>query len=117
QAQDLLGRKIVRDGALTLSALLDEIDSAAARLPADHPKLAQFRTGLISSIARLREVTATTVTTAAQDTDLVGSVAYHMLQWLGVVIGAWQWSQYAAVAIEREESDPVARATVDTAAF
>jgi hypothetical protein len=104
QSQDLLGRKIIRDGGVTLNALLDDIEQAAAELPADTVKLSTLRSELAANCARLREVTTTLVNATSSDPDLIGSIAHHYLQWLGVIIGGWQWCLYAA-------SDP------DTAAF
>ena len=37
------------------------------------------------------------------------------MQWLGVVIGGWQWCLFAKTASERNDAD--ARITLDTAAF
>ncbi len=64
QAQDLLGRKIVRERATTLNALLDEIDAAATELPADLPQLATLRFQLATCSKRLREATGDIVATA-----------------------------------------------------
>jgi hypothetical protein len=95
QSQDLLGRKIIRDGGVTLSALLEDIEHTAAELPADDARLSMLRSELIANCTRLREVTAALVDATSSDPDLIGSVAHHYLQWLGVVIGGWQWCLYA----------------------
>jgi hypothetical protein len=42
--------------------------------------------------------------------ELIGSVAHHYLQWLGVLVGGWQ----LALAASRAPDD---RATVDIAGF
>ncbi len=117
QAQDLLGRKIVRDRGVTLNALLDEMVKAAQALPADHGKLAALRTEVEASCARLREVAAGIARKSQTEPDLIGSVAHHFLQWLGVVIGGWQWCLYAGTATSKSATDAGARATLDAAAF
>ena len=43
--------------------------------------------------------------------ELVGSIAYPFLQWLGVVAGAWQWAIAAAAA------GTATRSTLDHAEF
>jgi acyl-CoA dehydrogenase len=116
QAQDLLGRKVVRERGATLNALLDEIQIAVNRLPADHARLARLRSEMTASAARLRESAAEIVRAAPNDPELIGSVAHHFLQWLGVLIGGWQWSLFAASAVQRGGT-PIAAATIDTAAF
>jgi len=90
QAQDLLGRKIIRDRCVTLNALLDDVQRTAERLPA-----CDLRTQMLANCANLREVATTLAREAESDPNLVGSVAHHFLQWLGVVIGGWQWCLYA----------------------
>jgi acyl-CoA dehydrogenase len=117
QAQDLLGRKIVREKASTLHGLLDEIDAAASELPADIPQLATLRFQVATCSKRLREATGAIVETAAADAELVGSIAHHYLQWLGVLIGGWQWALMANRALKLPHADAEARATVDTAGF
>src|SRR5262245_60662680 len=58
QAQDLLGRKIVRDRGATLYALLDEIEAAAGRLPSDDANLMPLRAQMLESSAKLRDAAA-----------------------------------------------------------
>jgi 3-(methylthio)propanoyl-CoA dehydrogenase len=117
QAQDLLGRKIVRERASTLNALLDDIDVSARELPADVPQLAALRFQLSTSVGRMREATQDVVDRAATDAELIGSIAHHYLQWLGLLIGGWQWALAANRALTQTHSDPDARAAVETAGF
>jgi hypothetical protein len=51
---------------------------------------------MIANCASLREAATIITREAESDSNLVGSVAHHFLQWLGVVIGGWQWCMYAA---------------------
>jgi alkylation response protein AidB-like acyl-CoA dehydrogenase len=117
QAQDLLGRKIVRDRGLTLNALLDDIANAAEALPANHPKLKELRAQIAANCVRLREAAADIAGKTQNDPELIGSVAHHFLQWLGVVIGGWQWCVFAGTAATHSSNDADARMTLDTAAF
>ncbi|HEY1284003.1 MAG TPA: acyl-CoA dehydrogenase, partial [Steroidobacteraceae bacterium] len=116
QAQDLLGRKIVRDRGAALNALLDEIDAAAKCLPADEARLANLRTQLLEGSSNLRDAAGRIVRASPTDPELIGSVAHHFLQWLGVLIGGWQWAQYAAAA-RTGKRDADSEATLSTAAF
>ena len=116
QSQDLLGRKILRDGGTTFSALLEDIQSAAARLPADNGKLSMLRSEMTANCARLRESVAKLMRDTQSDAELIGSVAHHFLQWLGVIVGGWQWCLYAASAT-KNPLDADSHAVIDTAAF
>ncbi|HVY83052.1 MAG TPA: acyl-CoA dehydrogenase [Steroidobacteraceae bacterium] len=91
QAQDLLARKIIRDGGVCLNALLDDIARDAAALP----DTSTLRAQVMTHCSRIRETAADLARESQRDPDLVGAVAHHFLQWLGVVIGGWQWCLYA----------------------
>jgi acyl-CoA dehydrogenase len=122
QAQDLLGRKVIRDQGVALGELLGEIEKAARALPdeanasASATATAYLRSGLLDGCARLRATTADLVANAAHEPDLVGATAHHFLQWLGVLVGGWQLALTATRAAA-EPDKGVARATADIAAF
>jgi len=116
QAQDLLGRKIIRDHGSALNALLEEIDSAASALPADDPRLAALGSQLSRNCTKLREAAAAITQASATDAELIGSVAHHFLQWLGVLAGGWQWSLFAHAALRADPSAET-QSVLDTAAF
>ncbi len=110
QAQDLLGRKIVRDRAETLNALLDDIAATANSLPAEVAMLAGLRFQLLAGSKRLREATQDLIHLAVSDVELIGSVAHHYLQWLGVLVrrvAAARWPQAAIWRIGRRSTSPV----------
>ena len=117
QAQDLLGRKVIRDKGAALGELLADIERAAEELPAvvAHP-LAHLRAGLVDGCGRLRKATAALVEQSAREPDLIGATACHFLNWLGVLAGGWQ----LALCAKQASSDfdaTAARAVVDLAAF
>jgi 3-(methylthio)propanoyl-CoA dehydrogenase len=112
QAQDLLGRKVIRDQGVVLGELLVEIEKAAKALPAT----AQLRSGLLDSCTKLRAITTELIANSAHQPDLVGATAYHFLQWLGVLAGGWQLA-LAAARTATESDTSTARATANMAAF
>jgi 3-(methylthio)propanoyl-CoA dehydrogenase len=114
QAQDLLGRKVIRDQGVALGELLGEMEKAARALP--NEALSYLRSGLLDGCARLRATTADLMANAAHEPDLVGATAHHFLQWLGVLVGGWQLALTATRAAA-ESDKGVARATADIAAF
>lgn len=117
QAQDLLGRKIVRDRGVALASLLDEMQSAAQALPVDHAKLGALRSQMIAGCVAIRDAAAGITLAAPADRELVGSVAHHFLQWLGVLTGGWQWTLFARPAAAQRVPDADAQAVLDTAFF
>jgi alkylation response protein AidB-like acyl-CoA dehydrogenase len=91
QAQDLLGRKVLRDKGAALSELLTEIETAGS-------------TPLIDCCAQLRAATAELIQRSATEPELIGAVAHHYLQWVGVLAGGWQLALSAATNL-REIAD------------
>jgi 3-(methylthio)propanoyl-CoA dehydrogenase len=77
QAQDLLARKVIRDKGAALSELLTQIEATGAK-------------PLIDNCIRLRAATADLIQRSTTDPELIGAVAHHYLQWVGVLAGAWQ---------------------------
>ncbi len=117
QAQDLLGRKIVRDRGAALHELLADIETAARALPdADSHPLAGLRSGLLDGCVTLRSAAAQITDRSATDPELIGAVAYDFLTWLGIIGGAWQWALAATRSLEQGDSEE-ARGIVSTAAF
>ena len=118
QAQDLLGRKVMRDRGDTLRALLGDIETAARELPQDPSQpLHRLRVGLIQGCSALRTASDRLVAAAANEPELIGAVAWHFLQWLGVLAGAWQHALSARSALATRGDAELARAMLDCAVF
>ncbi len=88
QAQDLLGRKILRDRAQGFEELLAQIEQAASALGAGAP----LRAPLLGECTALRQYVHQLLGMHSHQSEVVGSIAYPFLQWLGVVAGGWQWA-------------------------
>lgn len=116
QAQDLLGRKVLRDGGLGLDELLAEMERAARELPQDlgHPLWA-LRTGLIGGCERMRAAARSLIAAAKTDSELIGATAYHFLMWAGLLAGAWQLALAARSALAA--ASRVGRSVIDCSVF
>jgi 3-(methylthio)propanoyl-CoA dehydrogenase len=113
QAQDLVGRKVVRDKGAVLGELIADIEKAAQGLA--HP-LAQLQAGLLDGCAKLRLAASELVERSAREPEFIGATAYNFLQWLGILAGGWQLA-LSATRAGSELSPNDARAVVDLAAF
>jgi hypothetical protein len=113
QAQDLLGRKIVRDRGEAFEELLAQIEQAAGELSAAAP----LRAPLLDECAALRSFVRQLLGAGAAQAQQVGSIAYPFLQWLGVVAGGWQWALAAHAASGRDPQSAATRSTLDHAEF
>jgi len=116
QAQDLLGRKVLKDGARALNALLDEMRVAAAALEGGDVRAAALGRALAEGIGELEDATQLALAEGMRDPEFVGATAVAYLALAGLVCGAWQWAR--ALASAQAMPDPRAReALFDTAAF
>jgi alkylation response protein AidB-like acyl-CoA dehydrogenase len=113
QAQDLLGRKILRDRALAFEELLLQMQTDANALAAGSP----LRSGLLHECTRLRQCVQQLLGAAPAHPEQVGSIAYPFLQWLGVVAGGWQWAIAAGAAAAGVAHTAATRSTLDHAEF
>jgi 3-(methylsulfanyl)propanoyl-CoA dehydrogenase len=101
QAQDLLGRKILRDQAQGFEELLLEVEQAANALDAGAP----LQAPLLLECSALRAYVRELMNAGSQQGQRVASIAYPFLQWLGVVAGAWHWALAARAPAMRDQAE------------
>ncbi len=102
QANDLLGRKIVRDGGRTMQAVLDEMKSVLNALrDKQDDALSAIASSLEAGIAAVESAVAYIVETYPKDikSASVGSVPF--LKLCGIVTGGWQMARAALVSSDR----------------
>ncbi|MCG2585675.1 acyl-CoA dehydrogenase [Massilia sp. TS11] len=122
QANDLVGRKTVRDGGAVAKALLADVRATQAALAArDHADFAAIARGLAGGADALEAVVDFVVAHAKSDVKAVfaGSVPY--LKLAGIVLGGWQMGRAALVAQQKldagEADSAFYRAKIGTARF
>jgi len=121
QANDLVGRKTVRDGGATAADILTRVRVTVAELASASDDLIAIGGRLSCAATALEEVVAYVVANVEADVKGVfaGSVPY--LELAGIVLGGWQMAR-AALAAQRmlkvEEGDAgFCRAKIATARF
>jgi hypothetical protein len=97
QALDLVARKVLRDGGLTVRKFVD--DMAQAEVASVH------QGDLNEALDRLVRVTASVVERAPEDANLAGAVSTDYLELFGLTVYAWLWARIAAVAPADEFGD------------
>ncbi len=105
QASDLVGRKVLRDGGATLTALLEGFDTATVD--------AAYRSELEAVFARVQKALEHLTANANEDPDLPGAVATDFLDLVGYALYAWFWAQMGS----RAGDDEFGRGKRDCAAF
>ncbi|WP_027797530.1 acyl-CoA dehydrogenase [Paraburkholderia acidipaludis] len=107
QANDLVGRKTVRDGGAVAKALLAEVAATVDALAkADGPAAASMRAQLEKGAAALANVVEFVVANTKTDPNAVfaGSVPY--LKLAGVVLCGWQMARALLAAQRNRSNDP-----------
>lgn len=122
QANDLVGRKTVRDGGATAKAILARVRATEADLAAQGgADMAAMLRQLEAASTALEEVVDYVVNNTKSDVKAVfaGSVTY--LKLAGIVLGGWQMARAALVAQSRldagEGDAAFMRAKIGTARF
>ncbi len=125
QANDLIGRKLARDGGATLKAVIALIEQTATDLAGigDSDADADFvaiATALRAGVAALSRAAAYIVTGYGSDIRGVSVGAVPFLKLLGIVAGGWQMARAALAAradIAAGNADPFLPAKIVTTRF
>jgi 3-(methylthio)propanoyl-CoA dehydrogenase len=102
QANDLIGRKIAKEGGATVKTLLADIRELDSQLAAAAaPEFAAIRSALAAGVKAVDEAVDYIVATFGADIKAasVGSVPF--LKLLGIVAGGWQMARAALVSAQR----------------
>jgi alkylation response protein AidB-like acyl-CoA dehydrogenase len=123
QANDLIGRKILRDQGATARIAIAEMRDVLTRLgAAAGDDFAAIRTGLAEAIALLEQAIAWVIATNPTDPRGVLAGAVPLLNLFGIVAGGWQSARAALAAADRlsagDNDEPgFYRAKIGTARF
>ena len=119
QAQDLVGRKVIRDDGKALRELIGEIRQTAAGLSDADANQAAIKRALDDATDKLAQATDWLLGNYRDDPDAPGSVAINYLMLMGYVCGGWQMARAAIVAAQKTASsdDDFYRSKLVTARF
>jgi alkylation response protein AidB-like acyl-CoA dehydrogenase len=110
QANDLIGRKLARDGGRAAQAVIADMRSAAAAATAAAaasapggapPNLAEIAAALAGGVDALERAVRYAVETYGQDIRSVSVGAVPLLKLFGIVSGGWQLLRSASIAQQR----------------
>ncbi|MDR3464861.1 MAG: acyl-CoA dehydrogenase C-terminal domain-containing protein, partial [Xanthobacteraceae bacterium] len=101
QANDLVGRKIARDGGAAAGHLIQAIEATAAKLSgAAQPEIAALGQALKAPTARLRDAVDWVLATHGANPAQTAAAAVPLLYQFGTTIGFWLVARQAARAEE-----------------
>jgi len=101
QSNDLIGRKIGRDGGAAMSRLLQDMAAELAAINSSDASVQVARKAAIEGVELLRECTRTLLQGMQADPKRGLAVAVPYLKTAGTVIGAWLMARAADVAAKR----------------
>ena len=104
QANDLVGRKTLRDGGAAFSELLEEMRATLGELESGDEQLAVVGTALARGVDDLAGAVDWVLEHAPDDPVAAGAASYHLLMLAGIVCGGWQMAR-AALAASRGLAD------------
>ncbi len=121
QANDLIGRKLTRDGGETARSFISEMQSLDWKPASSNENLTRLRTALTSGIAALNEATDWILARTVESRSDAASGAMNYLRLWGTVTGGWLMAKSALEAtsdLRREVGNPkFLKAKVLTARF
>ena len=121
QANDLIGRKMAREGGATLKsviAMMRALDGDLAKQGGAH--FAAIRSRLAAGVDALATAGEWLVATYGKDVRAASAGAVPFLKLLGIVAGGWQMARAALIAqakVDAGDGDPFFPAKVVTARF
>jgi alkylation response protein AidB-like acyl-CoA dehydrogenase len=120
QANDLIGRKLAREGGATLKAVVGMMQQTIAELDKAGAELAGLKGALAKGVAAVAEAGTYIATNYANDVRAVAVGAVPFLKLMGIVSGGWMMAKAALVArakMAAGDADPFYANKVATAAY
>ena len=102
QGNDLIGRKIARDGGAAMKAVIEQMRGVVVQLnDQNSPEFKAIRVAFAAGITALEEATDYVLNTYGSDIKAASVGAVPMLKLFGIVAGGWQMARAALVAQQR----------------
>jgi len=122
QANDLIGRKIAREGGVTAKGWLEHLRAFDAELAkSKHADLQAIRARLADGVKAVADAVEWLLANFGQDVRAASAAAVPFLHLMGVVAGGWQMARAALIAEQRlvggEVDRPFYEAKIATARF
>lgn len=101
QANDLIGRKILRDKGQALQAFIADVQAADGELARHAESLGMIRDNLKDACQALVSATEWLFANFSKDAHVPGAVSYNFLMLMGTLAGGWQMARAAVVAEDK----------------
>ena len=98
QSNDLIGRKLGRDGGAAMAQLLSDMEHELQSLQAADATVDAIRQAALAAVKRLRDATGALLQTLGARPDAGMAVSVPYLKLCGYVLGGWLLAKSAAIA-------------------
>jgi 3-(methylthio)propanoyl-CoA dehydrogenase len=98
QSNDLIGRKIGRDGGAAMNLLLADMSRELQELEASDPSTDAVRKAALESVGLLKEATQSLIEALSSKPDAAMAVSVPYLMLSGYVMGGWLFAKSSAIA-------------------
>jgi len=105
QANDLIGRKLGRDGGQAMNAFIDEIEAQLNALPTVDAGVARAVSSTLAAVSEWRSATEVLVRNQQELPESAFAVAVPYLMLCGVVIGGWLMTKSYEIAVRKAGDD------------
>jgi acyl-CoA dehydrogenase len=101
QSNDLIGRKVGRDGGAVLGRFLDEMQSSLEALSSNDATAQKVKVAALAGVGKLRDATASLLGALTTSPDRAMAVSVPFLELCGIVIGGWLMARSADIAARK----------------
>ncbi len=105
QANDLIGRKLLRDNGEEFTRLLSEMENTVLELTI-HNSLKSVEAALSRAIRSLTETTHWLITNHRDNQEVAATLAFNFLMGAGTCIAGWLLAKSALISQEKYQEDP-----------
>lgn len=106
QANDLVGRKLLRDNGLEFGRVVQEMRAVQVRAAAAGDEFATIAKSLDENVRLLETAIHKILAEGADNVHLAGAVAFNVLMAFGTIAGGWQLARAALIAKDKMAEDP-----------
>jgi acyl-CoA dehydrogenase len=119
QSNDLIGRKIGRDGGAAMNQLLAEMSQELQGLATSDPATSATRKAALEAVGLLKESTDALLQALSSQADAAMAVSVPYLMLCGYVLGGWLMARASAIAASRlgGQDEAFYRSKIHTARF
>jgi alkylation response protein AidB-like acyl-CoA dehydrogenase len=106
QANDLLGRKVLRDNGAAIVAFIADMEADLEQIVSTDVSICENKSAALEAVGQLRNATATLLERAPAGHERVQAIAVPYLMLCGITAGGWLVTRAHVLAWRKADADP-----------